>query len=153
ADREEGCVRAVAAGRLAVAADPVAREREQQGADAERAEVRGVDQEPAREAGDRPGDRAAEERDAEERDEQQVRRSVQDRHLGEDRGLEDRRQEDRDGHLRRIQAQHSCGLVGTRTSTNSSDEKSAKGWTWMFLYRSVSTCPTLVTTPIGRPFG
>ena len=58
-DREERRVRAVAAGRLAVAADPVAGEREQERGDAERPEVRRVDEQPGEEAADRAEDRAA----------------------------------------------------------------------------------------------
>ena len=47
-------MRAIAPGGLAVAADPVAGHREQERCDAERAEVRGVDQQPAAEAGAAP---------------------------------------------------------------------------------------------------
>ena len=63
---------AVAAGRLAVAADPVAGEREQERGEPERPERRGVDEQPGEEAADGADDRAAEERDRDERDEQEV---------------------------------------------------------------------------------
>ena len=75
---EERRVGAVAAGRLAVAADPVAGDREQQRGDAERPEVRRVDEQPGPEAGDGAEDRAAQQRDAEQRDEQEVRRAAED---------------------------------------------------------------------------
>ena len=58
-DGEQRRVRAVASGRLAVAADPEAGEREQERGEAERAELGDVEQEPGPEAADRAEDRAA----------------------------------------------------------------------------------------------
>src|SRR5215210_3111797 len=52
-DREQRRVRAVAPRRLAVAADPVPRDREQERRLAEAREVRGVEQQPDEEAGER----------------------------------------------------------------------------------------------------
>jgi hypothetical protein len=84
ADRDEGGMRAVAAGRLAVPAGPVAGDREQQGRDAERLQVRGVEQQAAPEPRQGADDRAAQERDADDRHEQEIGRPVQDRHARED---------------------------------------------------------------------
>ena len=93
-DREQRRVRAVAPGRLAVAADPVAGERQQQRGDAERPEVRGVDEQAAEEAGGRAEDRPAQERDRDERHEQQVGRAADDLDRVQDRDLDDRGDED-----------------------------------------------------------
>ena len=62
-DREVRRVRAVAAGRLPVPADPEAGEREDERREAERAERGGVDDQAGEEAADRAGDAAAQERD------------------------------------------------------------------------------------------
>ena len=61
--REEGRVRPVAARRLAVAADPVADQREQERAEPERLERRRVDDQPGEEPGAGADDRAAQQRD------------------------------------------------------------------------------------------
>ena len=77
-DGEERRVRSVTPGRLAVAADPVPRDRQQQRVEAQRAERRSVEDETGEEpaAGSEHG--AAEQRDADERDEHEVGLSAQD---------------------------------------------------------------------------
>ena len=72
--RDERRVGATPPRGLAVAAGPVAGEREQERREAERPERRDVDDQAGGEPGDRPGDGAAKQRDRDERDEQDVGR-------------------------------------------------------------------------------
>ena len=74
-DGEQRRVGAIAPGRLAVASDPEAGEREQERREAERAEAGDVDQEAGPEAGDGAEDRALCERDGDEGDEHEVGRA------------------------------------------------------------------------------
>ena len=88
-------MRAVASGRLAVASDPVAGDREDERREPEPAERRGVDEQAGEEPGARADDGSAEQRDGNERHEQHVGDAVEDVYLREDRDLQDRRDEER----------------------------------------------------------
>src|SRR5262245_10544163 len=101
-DRQERRMRAVPAGRLAVAADPVAGERQEQRARAERLQVRGVDEEPGVEACDRAEDRASQESDGRKRDEHEVGRAAARLDAREDRALEDHGREEDDAGLQDV---------------------------------------------------
>ena len=119
---------AVAPGRLPVAADPEAREREDERGEPERPERGGVDDQAGEEAAGRAGDAAAQERDRHERHEKQVGRRSEHVDLGEDRDLSHRRHEQQDGDLHAIPGAHLwCFFLGTRTETAWSELRSAKG--------------------------
>src|SRR5919201_949536 len=156
ADGDERCVRPVAPGRLAVAPDPVAGDREEKRRDAERVQVGRVDHEPRAESSDRAGDRPAQERDRDEGEQEQVRAPAEEGERGDDRDLDDRRDEQQHRRLRWLDRDHGsfgCGFLVTSTATASSEPKSTNGSTWICLKRSVSVWPTLVTRPIGRSAG
>ncbi len=96
------------------------------------------------------------ERDGDEDDEEQVGRRAEHLHGRDRRHLEDRGDE----HDRREAGGHggahgvaSAASLRTSTSTASRDERLANGVTCTCLYGSVSVWPTLVTFPIGMPFG
>ena len=146
-------MRAVAAGRLAVAPDPVAGEGQDERREAERAERRGVDDEPREEAADGSGDAAAEQRDRDERDEQDVGDGAEDMSLREDRDLGDRCDEEQGGGLDAVAERHRRGFFGTSTATASSEPRSAKGCTCTCRNVEVSVALTAVTVPIGMPYG
>src|SRR5579871_2980437 len=153
-DGEVRRVRAVAPGRLPVAADPEAGEREDERREAERRERGGVDDESGEEPADRAGDAAAQERDRDERDEEQFRPGAVHVDLGEDRDLRHRRHEEQDGDLHAIQGAHVwCFLVGTRTETAASELRSANGCTSTCRNDDVSVAWAYVTLPIGIPAG
>ena len=119
---------AVAAGRLAVAADPVAGDREHERRQAERAERRRVDDQAREEAAEGADDRAAQQRDGDERHEQKVRHASEDVHLREDRDLEDRRDEEEHRGLDAVEPVHRC-LVEISAATASSESSCANGVT------------------------
>src|SRR5262249_33248992 len=153
-DGQIGRVEAVARGRLAVAADPESGDRQQQGREPERVQVRDVDEQAGPEPGDGTEDRAAEQGDREQDDEEQVRAAAERGVAAEDRDLHDHgdEQEGRSFqgiHQRRCFACWTGFGFGTSTSTDWSDPRSANGWTWISLKMSVSFWPTLVTVPIG----
>ena len=155
ADGEQRRVRAVASGRLAVAADPEAGEREQERGEAERADLRDVEHEPGPEAGERSEDRAGRECDGDEEDEDEVGRAAEDSDRGDDRHLHDDGEEEehrrfRDGEGHGIFGR---GLSLIRTTTASTELKSTSGITWTTWNVSMSVWPTFVTTPIGIPLG
>src|SRR4029077_2349828 len=97
--REKRRMRAVAAGRLSIPPDPVARGGQNERREAERAERRGVDEQAREEAPDGAGNAAAEQGEPDERDEQDVRNGAEDMYLGEDRDLSNRRNEEQGGGL------------------------------------------------------
>src|SRR5262249_18886514 len=147
--RHERRMKAVAGGRLPVAPDPEAADREQQRGEPERAERRRVEQEAGEKARDRAEHRAAQQRDRQQGDEHDARgaeRAV----LGQHRELEERRDEENDAGL---QTGHYREAFGTRTITERTDEKSTSGRTWMLLNRFASLSLSLVTVPIGIPCG
>ena len=120
-------MRATAARRLAVAARPVAGDRQHERGDAEGVERDDVEQEPAAEAGHGAGDRATQEGDPEQGEQEDVRGAAEDVERGEDRRLQEHGDEDDSGHDRGVGDVHGStgvGLLPTRTSTESSDEKS-----------------------------
>src|SRR5215212_3700360 len=151
-DGYERGVGAVAPGRLAVASDPVAGERQQQRGDAEGPEVRGVKQEAGPEAGDRTEDRAPQERDHEQQHEHEVRGAAEHVEGADDRRLDDDGKEEQQRRLERVgEERHGnvgSGVLRFRTSTASSESKSTNGSTWICWLASMSVWPTLVTTPI-----
>ena len=106
-------MRPVAAGRLAIAADPVAGNRQKQRRDAERLQRRRVDDEPGAEARGRPEDRSAQERNGDEGDEHEVGRSVEDVDLREQRHLKDRGDEENRGAFRDVGCHRFFGINTT----------------------------------------
>jgi hypothetical protein len=133
--REQRRVGAVAAGRLAVAAGPVAGERVQQRGHAQRVERQHVDQHPAQEACERACHRPARECDPDQDEQQGVGRPAEQVERGEEGGLQDRRDE----HERRdrrvlaaVQGNSGAGRFATSTSTESRDEKSTSEAIWTF---------------------
>ena len=151
-DRGERRVRAVAAGRLAVAPDPVAGERQHERRQPELAERRRVDEEAGEEAADRADDGAAQERDGDERHEHEIRHAAEHVHLREDRDLKDRRDEEQCRGLEAVDARHRF-FVETSAATASSESKLANGWTFTVRKVAMSLVPTLSTRPIGMPYG
>ena len=153
-DREERRVRAVAAGRLAVAADPVARERQHERREAERAERGRVDDEPGEEAADRTDDAAAEQGDRDERDEQHVGHGAEDVDLREDRDLGDRCDEEQGGGLDAVADGHRCRLL--RDEHRDRFER-AEVRERLHLHLEergrVRGVDAYVTVPIGMPYG
>ena len=127
-DRRERRVPAVASGRLAVAADPVAGDREHERREPEGAERRCVDEQAGEEAADRAEDRAAQQRDGDERDEQDVRHAAEHVHLREDRDLEDRRDEEQHRGLEAVDPVHRF-FVEISAATASSESNRANGVT------------------------
>ena len=134
-NRDERRVRAVAAGRLAVAPDPVAADREHERRQAERLEVGGVDEQAAEEAPRRAEDRAAQQCDGHDRHEEKVRHAAEDVDVREQRHLHDGDEEEQSSRLDDVEWVH-LRSSGTRIATESSDEKSANGFTWMCLNSS-----------------
>ena len=128
ATESERRVRAVAAGGLAVPADPVARDRQHERRETELPERRGVDEQAGEEAADRAGDRAAQQRDCDEHHEQEVGDAAEDVHLREDRDLEDRRDEEEHRGLEAVEDAHRF-LVEMSAATASSESKRANGAT------------------------
>ena len=116
---------AVAAGCLAVAADPVPGDRQQQRGDAEGGQRRGVDEQAREEAAGGAVDRAAQERDRDERQQHDVGVAAEDVDLVEDRHLQDGRDEDQQRGLRRLEQidGHRPRFFGTRTITERSESK------------------------------
>ena len=157
-DDEDGEVRrvaAVAAGRLAVAADPVGADGEQERGDAEGLQLRRVHEQPGHEARRRAEERAAQERHAEQRHEQQVRHRARDVDRREERDLDQRGDEEERRRLDDVRGHGSDG-VGRRllrTTTESSEPKRTNGEICTSLYSDVSVWPTLVTLPIWIPRG
>src|SRR5436190_8114921 len=152
-DRQVRGVEAVARGRLAVAPDPEASNRQEQRREPQRVEVGDVDEQARAEPGDGAEDRAAEEGDREQHDEQQVGAAAERRVTAEDGHLHEHGDEEEGRSLQGVhQRCFTCWTgfgFGTRTSTDCSDERSANGWTWICLKMSVSFWPTLVTAPTG----
>src|SRR3954451_23518118 len=134
-DGHERRVRAVAAGGFAVAPDPVAADGEHERRQAERLEVRGVDEQPAEEAARGAEDRAAQQRDGNDRHEQQVRHAAEDVDARQQRNLHDGDEEEQSSRLDDVERVH-FRSSGTRIATESSDEKSENGVTWMCLNSS-----------------
>ena len=130
-DGDERRVCAVAAGRLAVAADPVAGDRQQQRGDPERLQGRDVDDEADGEPRDRAEDRPSQERDRHQRHEHEVGGAVEDVDLREQRDLHDRRDQQDRGSLGGV-GDHRR-FFGISTSTELRVLKSAKGWSWTLL--------------------
>src|SRR5712691_128061 len=135
-DRQHGGVRPVAAGRLAVAAGPVARECEQERGEAERAEDAGVGKQSRGETGHGAEDRAAEQGDGDERYEQQVRMTAEDVDVRHNRQLDDDHEKEQPSRLAGVGEHH--GAFGIRlwvisAVTASSEEKSTKGSIWICL--------------------
>ena len=123
---------AIASGRLAVAPDPVAGDRQHERRETEPAERRGVDEQPGEEASACADDRPAEERDGDEHHEQHIRHASEHVHLREDRDLHDRREEEERGGLDAVDDVHgSFGVrfVATRAATESSEPSDANGVT------------------------
>src|SRR6478609_7431629 len=123
-DRHVRRVATVAARGLAVAADPVAGDREQQRGDAERGEVGRVDDQAGEEAGARAVDRAAQQRDRDQRQQHHVGVAAQNVDLAEDRHLEDRRHEHQQRDLGGLEQAGPHGwfrFFGTSTSTECSE--------------------------------
>src|SRR5204863_6739489 len=121
----------VAPGRLAVSADPVTGDRQQQRGDPERLQGRGVDDEAHGEPRDRAEDRPAQQRDRDERDEHEVGGAVKDVDLREQRDLDDGRDEEDRGRLGGVSDHRR--FFGISTSTELSVLKSANGWSWTLL--------------------
>ncbi len=94
------------------------------------AEVRGVDQEPGAEAGERAEDRAAQERDRDQDDEDEVGAAAERRVGVEQRDLDEHREEEQRDRLDAVEdhvpafacAARLCGF-GIRTSTDSSERE------------------------------
>src|SRR5215203_2825536 len=148
---QERRVRAVAAGRLAVAAGPVARQRVEERSHAERVERHYVDEEPCEEAGRRADNRPAQERDREEREQEHVGDAAGDVERREDRDLEQGGDEDDrrdDGALGEAHGSSGCGRRGTSTSTASRAGKSTSDSISTCCQRSVLSPPTKETRPI-----
>src|SRR5215210_709018 len=139
-DRDEGRMAAVTAGRLAVAADPVAGDRQEQRGDAERAQGGRVDEQPGREAGGGAIDRPAKERDRDQGEEDDVGIATQDRDVREDRHLQDRSDEDEHGGLERLEQvdRHRLRSFSTSTITDWSESKCTRGETCACQKRSTS---------------
>ena len=154
-DGEQRRVRAVASGRLAVAADPEAGEGQEERGEAERAELGDVEHEAGPEARDRAEDRALRERDGDEHHEHEVGRAAEDPDRGDDRHLEDAATKKSAAAFAMCGHHGICGsrLVLTSTITPSSDLKSTDGMIWTFWNGSMSVWPTFVTSPIGIPRG
>ena len=146
-------MRAVAAGRLSVATDPVAGEREHERREPKRAERCRIDEEPCEEASDGARDAAAQQGERDERDEQKVGDGAEDVGLGEDRDLRNRRHKEQHGGLDAVEQAHRRWCVGTSTPTASSEPRFAKGCTCTWRKLAVSATPTDVTRPIGIPYG
>ncbi len=146
-------MRPVAAGRLAVASDPVAGERQHERGQTERAEGGRVDEEPCEEAADGTCDAPAEQGERHERDEQDVGHGPEDVDLGEDRDLNDRRDEEQGGGLDAVAEAHRCCFLGTSAETASSEPRFAKGCTCTCRNAAVSVALTVETVPIGMPYG
>ena len=127
-------MRAVAPGGLAVAADPVAGERQDERGEAELAERRRVDEQAGEEAARGADDRPAQQRHGDERHEQEVGHAAEHVDLREDRDLKDRRDEEQRRGLEAVDRRHgSFGerFVATRAATESSESKWANGATWI----------------------
>src|ERR671931_63167 len=155
-DRKQRRVCTLATGRLAVAPDPVARERQQQRREPEHPEVAGVREQAGAEAGDGAEHRAAQQRDAYDRDQQELWTAVEEVDLREDRDLQDHGNEQESRRLGGVGGDH--GATGTRlfeTSavTESSEPKLTYGSIWIVLKYAVSVWPTLATLPIWMPIG
>ena len=150
---QERRVRAVAGGRLAVAAAPVADERQQQRRDAERPERRRVEQQAGPEAGRRADDRARQERDERDRDEDDVGAAAADLQRREDRELRQERHEDDAACLEQVAGHGSVGSGPVRRAmtTWSSPSRSANGLRWTSLKGSVSLWLTAVDLADGDP--
>src|SRR5215475_4549314 len=118
-------MRAVAAGRLSVSPDPVARERQHEGREPERPERGRVHEEPCEEASDGADDTAPEQRERDERDEEDVGDGPEYMELRENRNLGDRRHEEQGGGLRAVDERHRRGFFGINTATASSEPRFA----------------------------
>src|SRR5579864_712524 len=154
-DREERRVPTVPSGRLAVAADPVAGDGQDERGEAELAESRRVDDEAGEESGDGADDRPAEERDADERHEQHLRDAAEHVYLREDRDLSDGGDEQQRRGLEAVGDAHGFarGCLGTSAATASSESMFASGCTCTVRKLAMSLVPTATTRPIGMPYG
>jgi hypothetical protein len=144
------------AGRLAVAAHPVAGERVEERPDAERVQRGDVDEEAAEETGDRSGDGAAQQAERDDGQEEQVGGAGAEVDRPDERHLQERRDEDEQRDERALGDAHGRSGTGrrdTRTKTASRLSKSTSDSTSTCCQRSVLSVPTEVTRPIGIPFG
>src|SRR5579864_9424282 len=141
--------------RLAVAADPVAGDGQDERGEAELAESRRVDDEAGEEPGDGADDRPAEERDADERHEQHLRDAAEHVYLREDRDLSDGGDEQQRRGLEAVGDAHGFarGCLGTSAATASSESMFASGCTCTVRKLAMSLVPTATTRPIGMPYG
>ena len=146
-------MRAVAARRLAVAADPVAGDRQHERGQPELRERRGVDEQPAEETADRTEERAAQQRDGDERHEQQVGLAAEHARLREDRDLEDRRDEQEHRGLEAVDAGHRLLRSRRGRRPTSSESKLANGLTCTVRNVAMSLGDADSTVPIGMPYG
>ena len=147
ATETNGRVEAVARSRLAVAADPEAADGQEQRGDAERAERRRVEQQAGAEAGNRPEDRAAQERDREQGDEHDARRAKR-AVLGQHGQLEERGDEQHEGGLEAVHQPPAPAARGTSTITDCSVAKLTNGVSWIVLNVLTSLLLWLATVPI-----
>ena len=153
ANRHDRGKATVATRRLAVTAGPEAGEREDERRHAERPERDEVDHDAPHEAEDGARNRAAKEREGDHDDEEEIGRAARDHERRHDDDLQQRGDEDRHRCSKPCRRRHRGRPVGTSTRTASSAPKSTYGSTCTCWKRSVSVWPTLVTFPIGIPFG
>ena len=151
-DRRERGMTPVATGRLAVPADPVAGDRQDERGQPELAERRRVDEQPGEEAADGADDGAAQQRHGHERHEHEVGHAAEHVHLSEDRDLEDRRDEQEHRGLEAVERVHRF-FVEMSAVTVSSESKLANGETVTVRNVAMSLVPTESTRPMPIPYG
>ena len=120
----------VAARRLAVAADPVAGDRQQQRGDAKGLQRRRVDDETRSETGSGAEDRPAEQRHADQGHQHEVGRAVEDVDLREQRHLDDRGDEE---HGRPFRDVGDHRFFGISTTSELNVLKFTNGCSWTCL--------------------
>ena len=118
-------MRAVAPGGLAVAPDPVADQRQQERAEAQRLEGGRVNDEAGEESCAGTGHRAAQQRHSDDRDQQEIGDAAEDLDVREDGHLEDGR--DKDEHRDLEAADHGLPDFLARTNMYCNPPKSTNG--------------------------